>query len=78
MDMHGDDMGDMNNPDDQDEPATHGMAVIGQKSVFLSHLPMFGSPHDYQVIVEAELTKTGADPQQVYFDDRKQNPDAKL
>jgi hypothetical protein len=79
MDMQGHDMGDMNNDADaQDPPDIHGMAVIGQKSVFLSHLPMFGSPHDYQVIVEAELTKTGADPQQVYFDDRKQNPGEKL
>ena len=50
MDMQGHDMGDMNNDADaQDPPDIHGMAVIGQKSVFLSHLPMFGSPHDYQV-----------------------------
>lgn len=38
-----------------DIPSTHGMAVVGAKKVYLSHLPMFHSPHDYQVILEVEL-----------------------
>jgi hypothetical protein len=39
----------------QDRPATHGMAVVGHSKVYLSHLPMFHSPHDYQVILEVEF-----------------------
>jgi hypothetical protein len=31
------------------------MAVVGEETIYLSHLPMFHSPHDYQVIFEAEL-----------------------
>jgi hypothetical protein len=62
----------------EDEPAGHGMAMLGRKTVFLSHLPMFDSPHDYQVILEAQLTRAGADPQQVYFDDRQKHPDEPL
>src|SRR4051812_43145450 len=37
----------------QDRPATHGMLVVGKDRIFLSHLPMFHRPHDYQVIWEA-------------------------
>jgi hypothetical protein len=49
----------------EDPPATHNMLVIGEKAVFLSHLPMFGasdptkddfSPHRFQVILEATFT----------------------
>lgn len=38
-----------------DRPANHGMAVLGHHKVYLSHLPMFHSPHDYQVIAEVEF-----------------------
>lgn len=38
-----------------DRPSTHGMAVVGQQQIYLSHLPMFHSPHDYQVILEVQL-----------------------
>lgn len=38
-----------------DHPAVHGMLVVGTRAIYLSHLPMFHSPHDYQVIFEAEL-----------------------
>jgi hypothetical protein len=31
----------------QDRPSVHGMAVIGSDTIFLSHLAMFHSPHDY-------------------------------
>ncbi len=36
-----------------DHPSVHGMLIVGQNKVYLSHLPMFHSPHDYQVIFEA-------------------------
>lgn len=38
-----------------DRPSIHGMAVVGHHKVYLSHLPMFHSPHDYQVILEVEF-----------------------
>lgn len=38
-----------------DQPSTHGMLVFGQAKVFISHLPMFHNPHDYQLIAELEL-----------------------
>ena len=40
-----------------DHPAVHGMAVVGTERVYLSHLPMFHSPHDYQVILEADFDR---------------------
>ena len=41
-----------------DPPSTHGMLVVGEKTIYLSHLPMFHSPHDYQVILEANIGDT--------------------
>jgi hypothetical protein len=38
-----------------DPPSVHGMLVVGKGTIYLSHLPMFHSPHDYQVILEAEF-----------------------
>ena len=51
-----------------DHPSTHGMLVFGESAVFLSHLPLFHSPHDYQVILEARFT-----PADVYETDRKKS-----
>jgi len=58
-----------------DRPAIHGMLVFGKSTIYLSHLPMFHSPHDYQVIVEAELQDSA---QQTYLNDQKMNPDQTL
>ena len=55
----------------EDRPSMHGMSIVGEQTVFLSHLAMFGSPHDYQVILEASFAKPGSDPQADYFNDRK-------
>ncbi|MEH6416159.1 MBL fold metallo-hydrolase [Pseudomonas sp. CGJS7] len=38
-----------------DSPNTHGMLVVGVDAVYLSHLPMFHRPHNYQLIFEARL-----------------------
>lgn len=38
-----------------DRPNTHGMLVVGTDVVYLSHLPMFHRPHDYQLIFEGGL-----------------------
>ena len=33
----------------------HGMLLFGQETLYLSHLPMFQSPHNFQVILEVRL-----------------------
>lgn len=40
-----------------DKPAVHGMLIFGKHTFYASHLPMFHSPHHYQVILELELLK---------------------
>ena len=57
----------------KDPPAGHGMLVVGLDPIFFYHLPMFMSPHDYQVILEGTLSKQGSDPQRTYREDRKGN-----
>lgn len=72
------DMSGMGGPGQQpgsDSPASHTMLVLGTGQVFLSHLPMFMKPHDYQVILQASFS---SDPQRVYVDDRKAHPKALL
>jgi len=59
----------------QDPAAVHGMLVFGDKSVYLSHLPMFHSPHDYQVIMQVEL---GPVAMQVYLADQKAHPENRI
>jgi hypothetical protein len=62
-----------------DPPATHGMLFFGEKSIYLSHLPMFSmTVHRYQVILEVTLTKAGDDPQAAYVKDRRQHPATKF
>lgn len=62
-----------------DPPGTHGMLLFGEKSVYLSHLPMFGrTVHRYQVILEVTLTKAGGDPQAAYVQDRRQHPATRI
>lgn len=39
-----------------DKPSTHGMLVFGKAStVYVSHLPMFHNPHDYQLIAHLNM-----------------------
>ena len=38
-----------------DIPSVHGMLLFGSKHIYISHLPMFHSPHDYQMLAELEL-----------------------
>jgi hypothetical protein len=69
--------------------ATHNMLVVGEKSVFLSHLPMFKdqdnagnlvtTPHRFQAILEATLTRGNSmQPQSVYTADRRRHQTAKI
>jgi hypothetical protein len=39
-----------------DSPAVHGMLLFGEKQQYLSHLPMFHKPHDYQAVFEIDLS----------------------
>lgn len=67
-----------------DKPNVHNMLIVGQQTVFLSHLPMFSTPaaissHRYQAILEATFTKSdSSNPQAVYASDRKSNPQTKI
>ena len=54
--------------------AVHNMVLVGGHRVLLSHLPMFMSPHDAQVIVEAKFVKDGKDANALYFADHASNP----
>ena len=51
--------------------ALHGFLVICDKSIYLSHLPTFSPPHDYQVVLRASLAKNGDDPTAIYLADRE-------
>ncbi len=44
-----------NIPPSSDPPSTHGMLLFGRERFYVSHLPMFHSPHDYQAILEVEI-----------------------
>jgi hypothetical protein len=50
-----------------DHPAVHGMLIIGETRLLMSHLPMFHPPHDCQVLLSAP----GSDPLKTYLDDGK-------
>jgi hypothetical protein len=41
-----------------DKPSVHGMLIFGTQTIYASHLPLFHTPHNYQVIIELELDKT--------------------
>ena len=72
----------------EDAANTHNMMVIGTRTVFLSHLPMFDevnterteftSPHRRQVILEATFAKGASDVTGIYFKDRLKNPGVKM
>jgi hypothetical protein len=54
--------------------AVHNMALVGERHIFLSHLPMFMAPHDAQVVFEANFERNGKNVDGVYFADRANNP----
>lgn len=50
----------------------HGMLMFGSDAVFLSHLPLYRAPHDWQMILQARLVdEDGADPMAAYVADRR-------
>lgn len=63
----------------EDQPDLHGMLIVGEETIFLSHLPMFGHPHhDFQVILEVTFTKPESDPQAIYVNDRQTHSEIKI
>jgi len=65
--------------DHGDSPDFHGMLIVGEENVYLSHLPMFGHPHHrYQVLLRVTLTQVGSDPQAAYVNDRRAHPEVKM
>lgn len=55
-----------------DRPGVHGMMLMGNEIVYASHLPMFHSPHDYQIILRLKLAQ---EDQRLYQADKKIHPD---
>jgi hypothetical protein len=53
-----------------ERPAVHGMLMVGEARVLLSHLPMFHAPHNQQIVLEASLSAPSFDPQNKYVEDR--------
>ncbi|MEP6494243.1 MAG: hypothetical protein ABJF01_16290 [bacterium] len=60
-----------------DEPP-HNMMVVGEKTIFLSHLPMFMTPHNFQLILEATFSAGGKDLQAIYAKDRQSHPNVTM
>ncbi|MET0395567.1 MAG: hypothetical protein ABW277_01950 [Longimicrobiaceae bacterium] len=67
-----------------DPPGQHNMLMVGERTVFLSHLPMFvrldstgreyATVHRYQAILEVGFEKDGRDVTGIYADDRRRHP----
>jgi hypothetical protein len=55
----------------KDAPAVHGMLLFGTERIYASHLPMFHSPHDYQIILEVELDEK---QKKIYLQSRTKFP----
>jgi hypothetical protein len=55
-----------------DKPSTHGMLIFGKEKIYASHLPLFHTPHDYQIILELELT---AADKKKFIADQQQHPE---
>lgn len=50
----------------------HGFNLIGEKSILLSHIPMFMAPHQAQLFLEVTLSAPdGSDPVKTYKADKK-------
>lgn len=67
-----------------DHHAVHNMLVVGEKTIYLSHLPMFQEidsplmPHRYQAILEVEFQQQGSHPQDDYRKDRQGHSSTKI
>ncbi len=56
----------------------HEFEMFGAQSIYLSHYPMFGSIHAYQVILEVNVKSTdGSNPKDIYLSHKQKNPKAR-
>ena len=56
-----------------DPPCIHGMRIVGEKSIYLSHMGLFNdSCHDYQGVFEVSF-EGPSNPQQIYLDAQKKD-----
>src|SRR5438067_2449699 len=73
----------------EDSIAVHNLLVIGERTIFMSHFPMFAlndaktaftSRHRYQIIVESTFSRPsgGTDLGDAYLKDRQNNPDRRF
>lgn len=53
-----------------DKASTHGMLIFGKNKIYAYHLPMFHSPHNYQIILELELTE---EEKGLFIEEQKSN-----
>lgn len=54
--------------------AIHGMLLIGEETVYVSHLPMFTAPpHRYQAILEVTFAAEEGTPHDEYVRDRRES-----
>jgi len=54
---------------------THNMMLVGVNRAYLSHLPMFGIEHRFQVIFEATFADGDENVSELYTDDRRAHPE---
>ena len=54
----------------------HEFVTFGEKSVFLSHYPMFGSIHSYQILLKVELSQNGQNINESFLALRKSKANA--
>jgi hypothetical protein len=59
-------------PEETDNPDIHGMLIMGKDVFYLSHLPMFGSPHNYQGIFRIKLDAASA---KIFKKDQANHPE---
>jgi hypothetical protein len=48
----------------------HGMLLFGEGKIYLSHLPMFDPPHNFQALLQVTLSGEGTEPHSAYLKDR--------
>jgi hypothetical protein len=74
-DPHGGQRNDQFQPDEQSPDPTmggHGMLVFGEDVLYMSHLPMFMRPHNFQVLLEVDFEE---DVRRLLVDDREATGD---
>ncbi|KUN57745.1 hypothetical protein AQJ46_45855 [Streptomyces canus] len=74
MDEHSGHMHHAGGHPEPEAPSFHGMAVVGDDTPFLSHLPMAHEPHNTQLILEGSFGSF----QRAYRNDRKAHPEARF